>query len=190
MDRRILTVGAGILLLLFGGAESLPAARKGSQVEVTRIDGQIVQGELLRVRADHILVYYKNASQEWNIPLETIARVKVKKRSLVWPGVILGVAIGLVRAVDENSGPGPKELSPLAYMLYPPKYALVLGGLGFLYSLPVKAHFLGCSAEEHRLLLSRLAAYARDRQCPLPPLTVPPVQAAAPPTSDGASGGE
>jgi hypothetical protein len=162
-----------VVVLMFISSICLPFAaavsRKGSTVEVTMIDGYVVTGELLAVKADALLVFDRSADQGMSLDLRQVDRVKVIKKSKSWKGVFSGFTIGTVlvlgiRLKFPNSGKD-EELSNLGF----PFLAGMLGGLvGGLTSMPEKFSLAKESFKSMHQNLERLKRYARERDPDLP----------------------
>lgn len=96
-----------VFLTVFLLLPRLPLAarkeRRGAQVEVSLTDGSRVEGELLAVKIDALLIYETNRVQGKNLDLSQIQSVKVIKRSKAWTGLAIGAAAGLGLSAVCNS---------------------------------------------------------------------------------------
>jgi hypothetical protein len=138
--------------------------RRGATVVVTMIDGSLVKGELLTVKADALLVYDQDAGQGKNIDLQQVVQVKVLKKSKALLGLAIGLGVGLGfcalnpdMAGHANAGIG---------QIYIPLMSLSgLGGglLGAFAGITDKFSLVGASSRNLQQNLKRLKHFAREQ---------------------------
>ena len=84
---QILTVVMVFLLICPG---NLSAKKKGAQLVIDKQDGQVIEGELLRVKDNTLLVMTSAAETGVTIDINEIIKIRIKKK----PGAVKGALIG------------------------------------------------------------------------------------------------
>jgi hypothetical protein len=164
----IMTVAA-IALFMFFIHTHLQAGRerRGATVVVTMTDGSQVEGELLSVRADALLLYESASGRGWHIYLHQVAQVKVLKRSNFFDGLAIGIGVGFVIGVINLKKIDRESLMPAFEMvgsfLQLPITGLCGGLLGAVFSFPRKFSLAGVSPQSVQQNLERLKRYAREQ---------------------------
>jgi hypothetical protein len=157
---------AVIFLFVFFMQTHLQATqkRRGSTVIVTMNDGSQVEGELLTVKDDALLVYDPDADQGKSIDLRQVDRVKLLKKSKIGVGIALGLALGIGICFHYIEVLGNKgDMQELVYLFYiPPLTGLLGGGIGALTSIPAYFDFAGAQFSVARKDIQRLNQYARE----------------------------
>ena len=150
----------------------LPAGeRRGATVEVTLADGSRVQGELLAVKSDVLLVFDRIADQGKSLDLRQVTRVKICKKPLALQGAVIGLGVGLVTALLSNAKYHSED-AVLAYLFIPPPAALLGGILGGIAGMSEKFSLPGESSRSAQQNLERLRGYARERELEKPGATL------------------
>lgn len=138
--------------------------RKGDEVTIKMQDAQVVQGELLAVRGDDLIVLDRRTAAEVTMSLLEIEEIKVVSRSertssAVVGAVLNGAIAGLCGALSQKDNPGQMSWAAVAALGTIPGgfVGYLIGGVGHVFR-PNKydpAQIKGISA--------RLKKYARDR---------------------------
>jgi hypothetical protein len=156
---------AVIVLFVFFIQTPLQAVqeRRGSTVVVTLADGSRVEGELLAVKEEVLLVYDKKAAQGKSIDLRQVTQVKLLKKSKILAGVGIGLALGILGGfvINKTSG-GDQEMAGLFYVYYLPQTALAGGIIGAVLSKPAYFDFAGVQLSNMWQDLRSLKQYARE----------------------------
>lgn len=166
--KKLIVTTSLIAMFLATAHQPLPAKeRRGSTVEVTMTDGNIVKGELLYVRDDALLVFEGDSGRSWYIYLEQMSQVKVLKKSKLSEGVSIGLGIGLLIGVNNLRKIDRESLMPVFFQrvvsFFPLPIAGLCGGLlGALAGIPKKISLAGASPEIIQQNLRRLKRYARE----------------------------
>jgi hypothetical protein len=160
-----------IVLLMFFMQTPLQAVheRRGSTVVVTLTDGSQVEGELLAVKEDALLVYDPVADQGKTIELQQVANVKVLKKSNLLKGLFVGLAVGLALSEYSYKIAGNDEsLESIIYIFLPPP--ITLGGVifGALTSISKTVRLSRDSIESVRGKLEWLKLHSREWAATLP----------------------
>lgn len=71
---------------------NLWAKRKGARVQVTKLDGQVVEGRLLKVKENSLIIM--TSSNGVTIDIREVDRIRVRKKSNFWRGFLIGESIG------------------------------------------------------------------------------------------------
>lgn len=175
-----------VFLTVFLLLPRLPLAarkeRRGAQVEVSLTDGSRVQGELLAVKTDALLIYETNRVQGKNLDLSQIQSVKVVKRSKAWTGLAIGAAAGLgLSTVCNSLADEEDDLVGILYFIAPPAFGLGGAILGALFGTDQVCHFAAASPWQIQDNLRGLKRFARNRDIDSQPATAIPEQALPPP---------
>jgi len=164
-------IAAALTLMMVMTVAGLPLQakeRRGSTVAVTMADGSQVQGELLAVKGHNLIIHDKSREQGFNVNIEQVAEIRIKKRSRFFPGL----AIGLVAGMGIGSGiynaqaardSDPCQLTPYAIMslIIPCVTAIVGGGVGAILSSPKKMPIERQTAADIEASLRYLQNHAR-----------------------------
>ncbi|MCX6566550.1 MAG: hypothetical protein NTW38_09065 [Candidatus Aminicenantes bacterium] len=87
-------VGLLIAVLLLPGIAPAVEKKSGNKLTLTLKNGSIVEGELLTVMEDRLILFDSNSSTDANIWIGEVARIQVQKKSKFLPGLGLGILIG------------------------------------------------------------------------------------------------
>ncbi len=106
--RQFLTLGIVILLIC---PFNLAAKRKGSQLMIVKEDGQVLEGELLKVKEDSLLIMTSGSGNGVTIDITEISKLKIKRKAKfgkgALKGLLLGAGIGIVVGLtNEYDGTG------------------------------------------------------------------------------------
>ena len=73
---------------------NLWAKRKGAQLQIINLDGDVIEGELLRVKQDSLLVMTSLSNTGAAIKINEIDKIMVKRKSKFGKGALWGLLIG------------------------------------------------------------------------------------------------
>jgi hypothetical protein len=73
--------------------------RKGAQLIITKKDGKVLQGELLAVKGQDLILLDNSTSGEVTAGLVDIQAIKVVKKSQWFTGMLVGAVVGIVAGV-------------------------------------------------------------------------------------------
>ena|GEM_PF-675359 len=129
--RQYLTLGIVVLLIC---PFNLAAKRKGAQLVIVKEDGQVLEGELLKVKEDSLLIMTSTSGV--TIDIKEIDEIKIKKRKTKsGKGALIGAGVGfLIGGLI-----GSTKTSELIYDGDNPGFGnrLLVGGMvGAVYALP------------------------------------------------------
>ena len=126
------TAPALALMMLIALAGSSPAAdgRRGAKVEVTLTDGDMVEGELLAVKADALLVHDPDAGMGKSIDLRQVASVKLFKKGRFLPWLAVGIGVGLGIGLFQYAKTDKEGMAELTIVAQMPLAGLCGGILG------------------------------------------------------------
>ena len=82
-----------VVLLIYPG--SLAAKKKGAHLQVEKQDGQVIEGELLRVKENSLLVMTSASGNGVTIDINEIEKIMVKRKSEAGKGALWGALIGV-----------------------------------------------------------------------------------------------
>jgi hypothetical protein len=162
---------SALLMIILSACLPLAAvnSRKGSTVEVTMTDGRLVKGELLAVKTDTMIIYDPGTGKGWDLNLQQVTQVRIKRDSKFLLGTIVGLVVGL-RLSDYTIK--SEDKAGLFYgaqsVLVVPMTGLLCGAIAGMVSKDKKFLLKGQSilaAEEN---LKRLRRYARERDVEKP----------------------
>ena len=89
--RQLLTLSIVVLLIC---PFSLAAKRKGAQLMIVKEDGQVLEGELLKVKEDSLLIITFGSSNGVTIDIAGISKQKIKRKAKFGKGSLIGLLIG------------------------------------------------------------------------------------------------
>jgi hypothetical protein len=167
LKRKVL---AALIIVLFvtAFAPGLDAkTRRGASVIVTGTDGGRIEGELIAVKPNSLLLMTADGKDQ-SVDIGSIASVKVKKRSKVLLSMLIGTAAGiavggLLGAIDAN-GSLLDPLDTVLEMSAMGAVGLVGGGVaGLIISAPKTVMMRDVSGQELEMKLAQLRKYARVR---------------------------
>jgi hypothetical protein len=106
--KRMLGVLAGMLsLVLLSAAGPARAERKGAEVSILRIDGTVVEGELIAVQGETLILLV--ADVDASVKLEEISSLAVHKRSKAREGMVHGDTHGIKAGAQSGTDPGESD---------------------------------------------------------------------------------
>jgi hypothetical protein len=184
----VIAIAVAALLIVPGGLAA--KEKRGASVIVTRVDGQLFEGELIAVRQDS-LVLLGPSGADVSVSAAEIGSVRIVRPSKVGKGAMLGGLGGaLIGGILGGTSGGIDEYtaSQTAFML-----GFVLGaigglGVGTLMSVDTIVPFAGEPDAIVRTRLEKLRPYCREYRMgggklelkigpPAAPTTRPPVRA-------------
>jgi hypothetical protein len=77
-----------MFLLIYPG--NLAAKKKGAHLVINKQDGQVIEGELLRVKENSLLVMTSAAGNGVTIDINEIIKIRIKKKSGAVKGALIG----------------------------------------------------------------------------------------------------
>jgi hypothetical protein len=171
MMGRELNVPAGWVLwlalaIIMTGLPLAAGERRGAMVEVTLIDGRLVKGELLAVKADALLIYEEGSGKGERLDLRQVAQVKLFKKTKFLKGLIIGFGAGLGISLYFSGKAVPHErgyIFSLAMFMLTPLTSLGGGLLGGLAGLHEKFSLAGTAPRSVQQNLERLKCHAREQ---------------------------
>jgi hypothetical protein len=163
--KKIMTLIIGVSLLFPSGA-LVAKERQGAQLVITKTDGTVINGELIAVKQNGILILETSPRIGEDIDISDIKYIKTKKNSKAPIGTIV---LSLVGAAAGGS---------IGYYVgwQTTKGAVIGGGIGLLFgglfgwgidSIVKKSETLdieGRSPEDIRMILDRLRSQARSSE--------------------------
>ncbi len=85
---------------------NLWAKRNGAQLQITKLDGDVIEGELLKVKDNSLLVMTTGSETGVTVDMNEIIQLKIKKKRTFGkgavPGLLVGVGIGIVAGLAGN----------------------------------------------------------------------------------------
>ena len=98
------------LLIIYPGVLSARSKKHGAKIIVTKLDGQLIEGELLKVK-DTELILLTNSESGMAIPVKEIKTIKLKKKGKFLTGAAIGVGVsmlagGIIGSKLKNEGVG------------------------------------------------------------------------------------
>jgi hypothetical protein len=84
---------AVVVFSLFGPG-NLWAKRKGAQLQIMKSDQEVIEGELLRVKEDSLLVMTSGSGTGVTVDIKEITKIRIKRKSKFGKGVFKGFLIG------------------------------------------------------------------------------------------------
>jgi hypothetical protein len=88
-----------VFSLVFPVNLSAKRYKKGARLLVTKIDGQVIYGELLRVKENNLLLMTSAGKTGITINIYDIHKIRIKKKSKWWVGPVLTLSIGLIGGI-------------------------------------------------------------------------------------------
>lgn len=145
--------------------------KRGAQIVVTKTDGNMVEGELLSVKQDSILLLTQSGTTGNEINVNEIQTINIKKRSRFFQGIGKGFLIGALSGALLGIVNGDDKEGFLAFTA--PQKALfwglglglggiIVGGIaGAISGTDITINLEGESSEEVNSILKKLNKYAR-----------------------------
>jgi hypothetical protein len=84
-----------VFMLIYPGVSAAKRKKHGAWIEVTKMNAQRVEGELLKVK-DESLILMSNSETGITIPLNEIKTIKIRKRGKFLTGAAVGVGLSMV----------------------------------------------------------------------------------------------
>lgn len=145
--------------------------KRGTNIVVTKIDGSMVEGELLSVKQNSILLMTHSGVNGNKINVNEIQKIMIKKRSKIGKGMgkgfLYGALIGGLIGIAGGSGEGSdvKTFNGFILGLIGGGGGAILGGLfGAAAGVDITENLEGGSPEEISLILDNLKKYARFKE--------------------------
>ncbi len=169
MKNPLLAFSALVMIILSACLPLAAGERRGATVEVTMADGSQVRGELLAVKTDIMIIYDPGAGRGWDLDLQQVTQIRIKRDSKFLLGTIAGLVIGL-RLSDHTIKTEDK-----AGLFYGLQSALVVPMAGLLCGA-----IAGIASKDKKVFLKRgsiltilenrrrLRRYARERDIEKP----------------------
>ena len=165
--RRVAMIGLSVLMA--GAPEALLAARRGAQLRMTMANNDVVEGELIGVR-EEILVL-ETEQGDMTVGIRDATSLLVKNASGLWTGLAAGLAAGVAADVSMYHGYKNDMAQNEAAQLFEPilrpgMYAVMIlvpaalgglgAGIGHAAHKGITYHIKGMSDDELRGLLEKL----------------------------------
>jgi hypothetical protein len=155
-----------ILALAFVAPGLAGKERTGAHIKVVKRDGKIVDGELLSVKGENLVVLDRATSGEITESLREIRTIRILRKSdrVLW-GIVGGAVGALAYALAAAASPDPNPDSPNL----DPASGAVLGGLvgtAGAIGLVVDGQTINIKKTDQAYIAkigARLRKYARDR---------------------------
>jgi hypothetical protein len=188
-SKRLAATVLALMMLVLPRALSA-RERRGADLIITRQDGRRVQGELIAVKPDALVLLTLDAKDE-SVMLAEIKSIKILRRSKAWQGVLGGLLAGAVggaiwgvsTASDEWGVAGGAFLGGLAVM-GPASLLGLMAGMGA--GLDDEIDLAGLPVSEMNRILAKLSRQARGPRVYVP---TPGILVAGEPTTKPASSG-
>jgi hypothetical protein len=100
---KAILAGVLITVLLLPGISSAAKAKPGRQMILTLKDGRVVEGELLSVVDDRLILYDNRNAADTDIRIKDVSKIKIHKGHLTLGGLALGALAGVVAGVTIKS---------------------------------------------------------------------------------------
>jgi hypothetical protein len=157
-----------VLALVLSAPELGAKERRGANIKVKKIDGQVIEGELLAVRGNDLIILARSTSQEVAESLTEIKKIEIGKESeKVIGAIILGAASAVICAY---AVPPHGEVGPTGERTVPSRTSQAIwGGIagigaGLLYvSERRNIGIAKADPESLAKIRARLRKRARDR---------------------------
>ncbi len=165
ISKKRIAIAVAVVIFIVSLRLPLAAAegRKGAMVIVTMTDGSQVQGELLAVKSDVLLIYDQKAAQGRSCDLRQLVRVRVLKRSKAGKGLLIGLGVGIGKGVlGLAEAKGASKEHARTRLLLTPLYALAGLMAGSLFGSDLDFFLAGPSPEKVQQSLEQLKRFARE----------------------------
>jgi hypothetical protein len=170
----ILRESLTVILVLALFAPVLEAKeRRGARLVVTKKDGTVVQGELLVVKGEDLILMDGSTSEGITESLQEIQTIKVIKKSKLLKGLGIGFLVGavpgaLVGASKGQENPGLLEFTPgggavAGAIVFGTLGALIGGVVGVIAGIDQNITIKNTSSQETTRVGGLLRRLARDR---------------------------
>ena len=143
--------------------------RRGAKLIVTKLDGQLIKGELIAVKPNSLLLLDTEGKDE-SIDIADIRVITIVKKSKVGKGALYGLLIGGVIGVVEGIREGKdgfifssSELAAMGGLVFGLLGALLGAGIGAVVGKDKTIHFEGMTDSEIEEALEKLRKKARIR---------------------------
>jgi len=114
MTNKVLVLGV-VFSLLICSENMMAKERRGTELMITKTDGQQIAGELIAVKPSSLLLLDPKTGADVSIEIGDIAVIKIMKRSKALTGGAFGFAVGslagisigaLIDSISEDDGGG------------------------------------------------------------------------------------
>jgi len=161
-----------VFLLIYPG--NLDAKKMGSLLVVEKQDGQVIEGELLSVKENSLLVLTSGSGNGVTIDINGIEKIKIKRKKKFGKGALIGAGVGFLIGMiggsidsnhhNESEGPGIGDgfhMGGIVGVTFAIPGALI-GGIGATISGDYKTIQLkGKSPSEIEKIMEKLKKKAR-----------------------------
>lgn len=112
-----------IIVILLICPLNLAAKKKGAQLRIEKEDGEVIEGELLTVKENSLLIMTSASNTGVTIDIHEIEKVGIKRKSKVSKGALTGAVVfggvgyalgGVAALLDDNQKPTSQYRMPLA----------------------------------------------------------------------------
>jgi hypothetical protein len=155
-----------VFLLIYPG--NLAAKKRGAYLVVEKQDGQVIEGELLNVKQNSLLVMTSASGNGVTIDINEIIKIRMKKKLKFMKGVLkgflIGGGIGTLMALSQknNDQGGFVVIGPGVYVLTGMVLGTGAGGVvGLLSSNYKTIRVKGKSPSEIKKIIKKLKKKAR-----------------------------
>lgn len=129
--RQFLTLGIVVLLIC---PLNLAAKKKGAHLVIEKKDSQVIEGELLRVKEDSLLIKTSGSGSGVTIDITEIIKLKIKRKAKFGKGALIGFmmggGLGLAFAGGASGNGGAGGNVDLPDMSYKGQASILMGVLG------------------------------------------------------------
>jgi hypothetical protein len=166
LDKLVAAVVAFLMLVLPGALSA--RERRGANLVITLKDGRRVEGELIAVKPDSLLLL-SLAGKDESVDIAGVREIKVVKKSQALKGglygLLMGAALGTVVYLAETSGVESDDWPD--FYEWPLVFAVPAGllglGVGALAGSDKTIRFERMSESDRTIALDRLRRHARIR---------------------------
>ena len=162
-------------MILALARQPLPAMeRRGSTVAVTlTLARGTVQGELLAVKEDALLIYDHSAGRGQRIELQDVFQVKIVKKSKFFGFAVIGMVFGFALAdLQHRNEDRASLLYGAGYLFLPFQFGLIGGIAGAIAGTDKRFSLAGESSQFVEEKLNQLKRYAREQDVQKPAVSV------------------
>jgi hypothetical protein len=153
-----------VFTLICPGVLSAKKEKHGAWLKVTKLDGQLVEGELLNVKDSEILLK-SNSESGITIPVNEIKMIQYKKKGKFLTGAAIGLGISMIatgifyKGMESES---PKAVEKLLWgVIIGIPGGLIFGAASSLFVSHKTCNFQNASPENISINLKKLKALAR-----------------------------
>jgi hypothetical protein len=161
-----------VFLLIYPGNLAAKKQKPGAQLQIAKLDGDVIKGELLRVQDGSLLLMTTGSQEGISIEINEIDKIMVKRKSKFLKGVLKGALIGgtigvLLGGISGSiESEGRLSTSTFNGAVWVGKYIGGIGALtGGIFSLGLKNYktiqVKGKSPSEIKKIIKKLKKGAR-----------------------------